>query len=92
MTDLVVVLTQRRCIGFSQEATDGFWFRGGCTLLIDTGAVGSGCAIGIAKSIVSAPRSERQRSFMMRSSAETLSGLYFGSDGKEPFAMLHRGF
>ena len=93
VTDLVVVLAQRRCVPFDlDEGPGGFWFRGGCTLLIDTGRGRERVRYCIAKSVSSAPRRERQRVFASGATTQALSRLYFGAGAGEPFALLHRGY
>ena len=93
VTDLVVVLTQRRCHAFDQATGgEGFWFRGGCTLLIDTRRGRERVRYCISKNITSAARSSRQGNYLAAGSGDGLSALYFEADGAEPFAMLHRGF
>jgi hypothetical protein len=92
VTDLVVVLTQRRCAPlWDGEANDGFWFRGGCTLLIDTRRGRERVRYCITKNVRSDARRDRQRAFMTGQSSGSLARLYFGAEGREPFAALHRG-
>jgi hypothetical protein len=92
VTDLVVVLAQRRCVAFDPGRDDGFWFRGGCTLLIDTRQGRERIRYCISKNVSSAERRERQRLFSTDGLGQSLSQLYFEADSAEPFAMLHRGF
>jgi hypothetical protein len=92
VTDLVVVLTQRRCSPLYEGGDDGFWLRGGCTLLIDTRRGRERIRYCISKSITSEGRRERQRVFLTQEPSNPLAHLYFGSGGGEPFAALHRGF
>ena len=92
VTDLVAVLTQRRCRPlFGDGSADGFWFRGGCTLLIDTARGRERIRYCIAKHVTSEARAERQRLFMTGSDHGSLASLYFGAGAGEPFAALHRG-
>lgn len=92
ITDLVVVLAQRRCCPLDGQGEEGFWFRGGCTLLIDTRRGRERVRYCISKRITSEKRREVQRSFMTGDSGNSLAQLYFGPGGGEPFAVLHRGF
>jgi hypothetical protein len=105
MTELVVEITQRRRAFLDpqqQKAADkgtkfpterDFWFRGGCTLLVDpqTGFV----RYSIRKDITSNNRLERQRSFLNAPDG-SLRTTYFGNPKLqtlvEPFACVHRGF
>lgn len=91
VTDLVVVLTQRRCAPLWGDADDGFWFRGGCTLLIDTRRGRERVRYCITKNVRSETRRERQRLFVTGEPTGSLARLYFGANGSEPFAALHRG-
>jgi hypothetical protein len=73
-----------------REHHPAFYFRGGCTLVVDaeTGRV----QYSIRKPLDDARR-ERQRHFMLEQGDENLGATYFGgveTDRKEPFAMLHR--
>jgi hypothetical protein len=102
LTDLVIEITQRRH-GYVnpqvQEKVDqgeiepppcDFWYRGGCTVLVDLdrGAV----RYCIGKGMTSASRLAAQRAFT-RATAP-LQATYFGDprrwEAAEPFAMLHR--
>jgi len=91
----VIELTQR-IPQFADPAAEGsgappdYYFRGGCTLLIDadTGKV----RYSIKKPLNDA-RKERQRRFLLEEGNESLAATYFGdamTEGNEPFAMLHR--
>jgi len=98
--DLVIELTQKR-YGFLEKtdqdrydregcSSGDFVFRGGCTLLLDsvTGEV----RYCIAKNILSDSRLERQREFEKQQGDTSLHATYFGErNGREPFALLHRG-
>ncbi|MGI8593855.1 MAG: hypothetical protein ACR2ML_05740 [Solirubrobacteraceae bacterium] len=71
-------------------ATPDFYFRGGCTLLVDarTGKV----RYSIKKPLDEARR-ERQRRYVLDEGNESLAATYFGgvaSETSEPFAALHR--
>jgi len=103
-TDLVIEITQRRSGYLSrsmQQAADkgqltpppapDFWFRGGCTVLVDLdrGAV----RYCIGKGIASAERLETQRLFQSAGADGSLHATYFGDPRRqevpEPFALLH---
>jgi hypothetical protein len=105
MTDLVIEVTQRRRGYFDpadQEQADkvasdpppqeDFWFRGGCTLLVDLEH--REVRYLIVKDIESADRLAAQRAFLLEPSDGSLRTLYFGDPRRqtpaEPFAMLHR--
>lgn len=94
VTDLIVVLTQRRCTAFEEGEgpRDGFWLRGGCTLLIDTRRGRERIRYCISKTVTSARRRERQVRFISGEATNPLAKLYFGDGGGEPFALLHRGY
>ncbi|TCQ01471.1 hypothetical protein C8J46_101839 [Sphingomonas sp. PP-F2F-A104-K0414] len=92
VTDLVVVVAQRRCTRFSEASRDGFFMRGGSTLLIDTRKGRERVRYCISKSVTSSRRRERQSAFMGGENSQSLASLYFGDGGGEPFALLHRGF
>ncbi len=66
-----------------------FWFRGGCTLIIDpeTGQI----RYSVSKSVKSEgdARLGRQREFERTGALPTAADTYFGSDGRNPFALLH---
>ena len=91
----VIELTQR--IGqYLDPADEGsgrtpdYYFRGGCTLLVDaeTGKV----RFSIKKKLDDV-RLERQRRYSLEEGSQSLAATYFGgvtSEGNEPFAMLHR--
>ena len=103
--DLVIEVTQRRR-GYLdlevQRQADGtpwdgqppqdFWFRGGCTLIVDvaTGRV----RYALRKRIQSATRLAQQRAFLGGSNGDGLAATYLGRSlaeaSGEPFAMLHR--
>jgi len=105
MTDLVIEVTQRRR-GYldpaDQEKADkvatdpppkeDFWFRGGCTLLVDLEH--REVRYLIVKDIESADRLKAQREFLLEPQDGSLRATYFGDPRRqtpaEPFAMLHR--
>jgi hypothetical protein len=66
-----------------------FWFRGGCTLIIDpeTGEI----RYCIRKSIQTEgdARLERQRQFEQAGANPSIADTYFGLRGRNPFALLH---
>jgi hypothetical protein len=80
----VIELTQRI------PQAEGFVFRGGCTLLVDAG---TGKVRYSIKKPLDDARKERQRRFLLEQANESLAATYLGplaTEGKEPFAMLHR--
>ena len=107
LLQLVVGITQSRR-GFStrdlQEEADNlgraskgavFYFRGGCTLIVDLRTKKVRYVIG--KDIDSNERLEAQRKYLFEGEAESLGATYFGIDSRfdinsrgEPFAFLHR--
>jgi hypothetical protein len=105
MTDLVIEVTQRRrgyLDPILQEQVDkepmdtppreDFWFRGGCTLLVDLEHREVRYLIG--KDIESPGRLAAHRAFLLEPSDGSLRATYFGDPRRqapaEPFAMLHR--
>ena len=92
VTDLIVVVTQRRCVPLGDGTREGFWLRGGSTLLIDTRKGRERVRYCISKTVTSPRRRERQAAFMTGETTHALSRLYFGEGEGEPFALLHRGF
>lgn len=90
----VIELTQRipQRIGDQSDSGDepDYYFRGGCTLLVDaeTGKV----RYSIKKKLNEA-RKARQRQFFLDEGSRSLAATYFGPPGteeREPFALLHR--
>jgi hypothetical protein len=90
----VIELTQRIPEYFeTTDPTDGtnpdFYFRGGCTLVVDaeTGRVDYSIRKPLSES-----RRTRQREYVQDGTDQGLAGVYFGGVTKadEPFAMLHR--
>jgi hypothetical protein len=90
----VIELTQRIAQYFEPDAAGprtpaDFYFRGGCTLLVDaqTGRV----VYSIRKPLTDT-RKQRQRAYMQGDTDEGLAATYFGAvaEAEEPFAMLHR--
>ncbi len=102
--DLVIEVTQKRRgyadPGLQADVDRGkvepldpdFWFRGGCTILIDLDSREVRYAIG--KGITSASRLDRQRRFLSGDADGSLAATYFGDprvrEDAEPFALLHR--
>jgi hypothetical protein len=98
--DLVVEITQKRQ-GYDdpdrQQAADqgkpageakaDFVFRGGCTLLLDLETAQP--RYFIRKKITSDDRLRRQRRFRTAPDGLSLREMYFGTEGAEPFALLH---
>ena len=86
----VIELTQRIPQGGNGAAPD-YYFRGGCTLLVD--AEDGKVRYSIKKPLDDEERKERQRRYLQDEANESLAATYFGdrmSEGVEPFAMLHR--
>ena len=86
----VIELTQRIPQGGNGAGPD-YYFRGGCTLLVnaDDGKV----RYSIKKPLDDEGRKERQRRFLQDEANESLAATYFRdmtNDKTEPFAMLHR--
>jgi hypothetical protein len=90
----VIELTQRIPQHLDPASANGaspdYYFRGGCTLLVDaeTGKVRYSI-----KKRLDEDRKERQRRYLVDEGNESLAATYFGdvmTDGSEPFAMLHR--
>ncbi len=90
----VIELTQRIPQYFDEAdraaAAPDYYFRGGCTLLVDaqTGKV----RYSIKKKLDEA-RKDRQRRYFLDEGNRSLAATYFGrvgTDEREPFAMLHR--
>jgi hypothetical protein len=75
----------------SQEEPD-FWFRGGCTLLVDPETYQVRYCL--QKDITSESRLHRQRAFLTGKTDASLQATYFGglesSHHQEPFALMHR--
>lgn len=105
LTDLVIEITQRKA-GYidpkiqAQVDADGgsdgpepdFYFRGGCSILVDLET--SEVRYAIIKDIRSIGRLARQRTFLLDDTDTSLRATYFGAafhGGRgEPFAFLHR--
>jgi hypothetical protein len=105
MTDLVIEVTQKRR-GYLDPVLQGqvdtqpmdppppedFWFRGGCTLLVDLEHGEVRYVIG--KDIESPGRLAAHRAFFQEPSDGSLRATYFGDPRRqipeEPYAMLHR--
>lgn len=97
----VIEITQRRRAFFDpdrqREADAGggdpdaydFWFRGGATMLVDqlTGEI----RYAIRKRIDDDRRLAAQRAYLRGTANADMAAVYFDQDGREPFALLHRG-
>ena len=93
LTDLVLEITQRRkeLLDPQSPGLGTFYFRGGCTLLIDLKT--ARVRYCISKNIASSDRLERQRQFRLFPSETSLYATYYGSAGDDQmFAAIHRGF
>jgi len=103
--EIVAVITQRRRVTVDPSGTadpnkpgdseEEFWFRGGCTLIIDPDNEDEPIRYAISKRVMSDTRLEHQRKFLGESQGLGLHALYFGGDSgtehNEPFALLHIG-
>jgi len=98
LNQLVIVITQRYWAQLDPDLPpgqvgrdNGFWFRGGCTLILDLDTLE--LRYGIRKSLNSASRVERMRSYLTEDSMQSLHATYFprpvGKRAREPFALLH---
>jgi hypothetical protein len=90
----IIELTQRVAQWFDGEAKQGappdYYFRGGCTLVVDAR---SGEVRYSIKKRLSDARKERQRRYFIDTGNRSLAATYFGGVGEEepePFALLHR--
>ena len=86
----VIELTQRIPQGGNGAAPD-YYFRGGCTLLVD--AEDGKVRYSIKKPLDDEERKERQQRYLQDEANESLAATYFGdtmTEGAEPFAILHR--
>jgi hypothetical protein len=89
-TDLIAVITQRRWVAGSMPG-GGFWFRGGCTLVLDRGNRAAPVRYCITKPVWNTERAAREASFAAAAEPH-LHEMYFGAAGEaEPFAFLHVG-
>jgi len=91
--EIVAVITQRRKVPLDPNYPEGkkFYFRGGCTLIIDPESDAEPIRYSIKRSIMNERRLKSQREFLETSAGLSLRALYFDSDSqpKEPFAVLH---
>ena len=95
---IVITMTQRRRLPINPDpripTTDenSFWFRGGCTIIVDLDTLELQYAI--RKRITSENRLQRQREFLQGSVGASLRATYFDDPlrdpNAEPFAFLHR--
>jgi hypothetical protein len=76
-------------ISFDPDNEPDFWFRGSCTLLIDTH--GGRIRYCIQKPICDDERLDRERAFRLSNGGDCLGLDYLGSGFGNPFAFLHRG-
>ena len=93
-TDVIVVITQRRQVPRDPKdpASTSFWFRGGCTLVVDPNNMAEPIRYSVIKSIWSEKRMDWQRQFQSEQEGSGLHSLYFATSlAKEPFALLHLG-
>ncbi len=89
--EVVATVLQRRPLPLDPANPDGekFWFRGGCTLIIDPREGRRAIRYAIIKNSGSTARGERQRQTAIGGASTSLRALYFGATAAEPFAMLH---
>ena len=93
--EIVTVINQRRKVPLDPNNPKGekFYFRGGCTLIIDPENDDKPIRYSITKSIMNEQRLKSQREFLDTSAGLSLRALYFGegpgSQSREPFALLH---
>jgi hypothetical protein len=105
--DLVIEVTQRRRgyldprvqaradkeLPWDAQPPPDFWFRGGCTLIVD--AADGEVRYAVRKRVQSNARLDAQRKFLAGSVSEGLAATYFGHGNalasREPFAFLHSG-
>lgn len=102
LVDLVVEVVQRRKalfddsqqklldsgeISYDDVETPDFWFRGGCTVIIDpcTGEI----RYCIRKRVTDDKRLQRERDWRLTAQLENSQALYRDADASNPFAMLH---
>lgn len=102
LQDLVIEIVQRRRVMFdendqeqierepraSAEIHADFYFRGGCTLIVD-GRSGQIRYV-IRKGIANLERLEAERKFRANPSSLQLAMTYFEGDDKSPFRLLHQ--
>jgi hypothetical protein len=93
---IVVTITQRRRVPIDParpgSEENQFWFRGGCTMILNLDTLELQYAI--RKRITSESRLRRQREFLQGSAGASLRATYFSDPLRaaqaEPFAFLHR--
>ena len=90
-TEIVATILQRRPLPLDPATPNGakFWFRGGCTLIIDPREGRREIRYAILKNSGSTSRAERQRQTATGGASTALRALYFGATAAEPFALLH---
>lgn len=105
LNQVIISITQKREVSLldkasskTAEKTDAdynpkFWFRGGCTLILDLNDL---CLrYSITKPIDDEERLNRQKKYRFNKTDVSLRSTYFNrieQDGNEPFAFLHRSF
>ncbi len=102
LTEFVVEIVQRRkgffdpqdqeamdkgVVSFSDKEKPDFWFRGGCTLLIDSRS--GRIRYCIKKPVLDKERFDRERAFRAQSNEEDVGGAYLDGSRRNPFAFLH---
>ena len=103
--DVVVEIVQRRKAFFDEElqrkvdfgevkyadAQQDFYFRGGCTLVVDPGS--GDVRYCVRKAITQDKRLDQERRFRQGQFADPAGGAYLsGDDRGNPFAFLHGGY
>ncbi len=105
LNQVIISMTQRTEVSLFNEKTEKngkksnadfnpkFWFRGGCTLILDLNDL---CLrYSITKPIDDKQRLDRQKNYRFNKTDASLRNTYFNrldQDGNEPFALLHRSF
>lgn len=80
---------ERAATGWKLVPTPDFWFRGGCTLIVDRATFAIRYCV--MKSIGQNDRFAVQREFERGGGFASLAATYFGSPEGSPFALLHGG-
>jgi hypothetical protein len=102
LKNVIIQITQRRPAFLTpgdgpageppSDAPPDFWFRGGCTVIVDPDRYA--VQYFIRKDINSETRLRRQRAFLTGKTDASLRATYFGGvldgDHPEPFAVMHR--
>jgi hypothetical protein len=85
---VVVALTQSKAVEEDEQSgTPRHVFRGGSTLVVDLSV--PEVKYRIMKNIKSENRQERTAAFIREAAADPLRALFFATDRREPFAVLH---